>query len=289
MSINSIIFRKICARSDAARDSGLSTPPEIERFDDIQYGSDPKWQVLDVYRPKAKKGKLPVIVSFHGGGWVYGDKNVYQFYCMNLSKRGFAVVNFTYHLAPKYRYPIQFEDANKVFAWLMENAEKYGFDTENIFAVGDSAGAMGIALYSCILTNSGYAKNYSFNVPEGLKIKGLGLNCGIYSMTDPELVSGIKDFLPKGRFSEMLPLLNVPDKITSDFPPCYILTSNNDFLRSEPPALIKALEKAGVKYAYKLYGDDHTHLGHVFHCDIKSEAAKQANDDECGFLSTLLS
>lgn len=288
MSINSIIFKKMCERSDAARDAGLTTPPEIERFDDIQYGNDPKWQVLDVYRPKTEKGVLPVIVSFHGGGWVYGDKNTYQFYCMDLAKRGFAVINFSYHLAPKYRYPIQFEDTNAVFAWLMENAEKYGFDTDNIFAVGDSAGAQGIALYSCILTNSEYAKNYSFTVPKGLKIKGLGLNCGIYSMTNHELVSGIKDFIPKDKTSEMLPLLHVLDKINGDFPPCYILTGNTDFLRNEPDALIKALESAGVKYAYKLYGDETAPLGHVFHCNIKSEAAKQANDDECSFFKSLI-
>ncbi|MCR5601328.1 MAG: alpha/beta hydrolase [Ruminococcus sp.] len=288
MSINSIIFKKMCARSDAVRDAGLTTPPEIERFDDIQYGNDPKWQVLDVYRPRAEKGRLPVIVSFHGGGWIYGDKNVYQFYCMDLAMRGFAVVNFSYHLAPRHRFPTQFEDANAVFVWLMENAEKYGFDTENIFGVGDSAGAMGIALYSCILTNSEYAKNYSFTPPAGLKIKGLGLNCGIYSMNDPELVGGIKDFIPKDQFPAILPVLNIPDKITSSFPPCYILTGNADFLRNEPDALIKALEKSGVRYGYKLYGDDAHPLGHVFNCNIKSEAAKQANDDECDFLRSLI-
>lgn len=288
MSINSIIFKKMCARSDSARDAGLKTPSEIERFDDIQYGNDSTWQVLDVYRPKAEKGKLPVIVSFHGGGWIYGDKNVYQYYCMDLAKRGFAVVNYTYHLAPKYRYPIQFDDTNAVFAWLMENAEKYGFDTERIFAVGDSAGAQGIALYSCILTNSEYAKNYSFTVPTGLKIKGLGLNCGIYSMTDPDLVSGLRDFIPKEKSSETMSLLHVLDKINGDFPPCYILTGSADFLRNEPDALIKVLSNAGVKYDYKLYGDEEHPLGHVFHCDIKSEAAKQANDDECDFFKSLI-
>ena len=92
----------MCTKSDTARDSGLTTPPEIQRFDDIQYGSDPKWNILDVYRPKsAADSLLPVIVSFHGGGWVYGDKEVYQFYCMDLAKRGFAVINYTYRLAPK--------------------------------------------------------------------------------------------------------------------------------------------------------------------------------------------
>ena len=74
MSIRSKIFRKMCEESDAKRDEGLTAPPEIERFDDIKYGADDTWQVLDVYRPKALSGKLPVIVSFHGGVWVYGDK-----------------------------------------------------------------------------------------------------------------------------------------------------------------------------------------------------------------------
>lgn len=288
MSINSIIFKKMCERSDSIRDAGLTTPPEIERFDDIQYGNDPTWQVLDIYRPKAAKGKLPVIVSFHGGGWIYGDKKVYQFYCMDLAKRGFAVVNYSYHLAPKYRFPTPFEDTNKVFEWLMKNAEEYGFDTENIFGVGDSAGAMGIALYSCILTDSNYAKNYSFAPPTELKIKGLGLNCGLYSTTDPDLVGGIKDFIPKGSAPDALKLLNVTDKINNSFPPCYILTGNEDFLRGEPAALIKALENAGVKYEYKLYGDESNPLGHVFHCNIKSDAAKQANDDECSFFKALI-
>lgn len=45
----------------------------ILRYDDIPYGTESKWQRLDVYRPKKVNGKLPVIVSVHGGGWVYGD------------------------------------------------------------------------------------------------------------------------------------------------------------------------------------------------------------------------
>ncbi len=138
-------FRRECTESDTARDAGLTTPEDIVRYDNICYDTDTKWQILDVYRPKAAEGqKLPVIVSVHGGGWVYGDKEVYQFYCMNLAQRGFAVVNFTYRLAPEFKYPAQMEDTNSVFTWVMNNADTYGFDTEHIFAVGDSAGAQNI-------------------------------------------------------------------------------------------------------------------------------------------------
>ena len=60
-------------------------------FFDISYGSNAEWQKLDVYRPKDAARRLPVLVSVHGGGWVYGDKGRYRFYAMDLSARGFAV------------------------------------------------------------------------------------------------------------------------------------------------------------------------------------------------------
>ena len=115
MSAVSDFVRKSFKEGDDIRDAGLTTPEDVVRYDDILYGTDPKWQVLDLYRPKNKEGeKLPVIVSIHGGGWVYGDKERYQYYCMSLAERGFAVVNFTYRLAPEFKYPAPLEDTNLI-------------------------------------------------------------------------------------------------------------------------------------------------------------------------------
>ena len=69
MSKTSERVRKEWKIGDAKRDAGLTTPEDIERFDNIAYGSDPVWNLLDVYRPKEQKGKLPVIVNIHGGGY----------------------------------------------------------------------------------------------------------------------------------------------------------------------------------------------------------------------------
>ena len=80
MSVTSDNIRKSFKESDDRRDAGLTTPANVERYDDIVYGEDAASQSLDVYRPKGAEGRLPVIVSVHGGGWVYGDKERYQYY-----------------------------------------------------------------------------------------------------------------------------------------------------------------------------------------------------------------
>ena len=89
MSLQSLSFRIGASLSDAKRDRGLDTAPaDIFRISDIPYGPDVKWNTLDVYRPKNLKGKLPIIVNVHGGGYVYGSTKQYQFYCMDLRGEG---------------------------------------------------------------------------------------------------------------------------------------------------------------------------------------------------------
>ena len=93
-------------KADDERDALMNTPEDIERWDNIVYGHDDReMQRLDVYRPKQAQGEdLPIIISVHGGAWMYGDKERYQYYCMSLAQRGFAVVNFTYRLAPESKF-----------------------------------------------------------------------------------------------------------------------------------------------------------------------------------------
>ena len=86
--------RRNMAESDAKRDAGLVPPENIERRLDIKYGPY-KDNLLDVYYLKGTGKPRPVIVSIHGGGYIYGDKELYSHYCMRLAQRGFSVVNFT--------------------------------------------------------------------------------------------------------------------------------------------------------------------------------------------------
>ena len=288
MSIASIMMRKTAKKSDDARDAGLTTPKDIERFDDIVYGENEEWNVLDVYRPKAEMSRnLPVIVSVHGGGWVYGDKERYQYYCMSLAQRGFAVVNFTYRLAPEYKFPAPLEDTNAVMEWIYENAPDYGLDVEHIYMLGDSAGANILALYTAICTNPSYAANFNFHVPGGFVPKAIALNCGSYVQTDNMMTKALMaDYLPKKGTEEELKLNNPLYYITEKYPPVYVMTSNGDFLKEQAPLMVEVLKEKGIPHVMKCYGDEKTELSHVFHCNIKLPEANVCNDEECEFFKS---
>ena len=288
MSLTSLFVRTAFSRGDKKRDEGLSTPADIVRYDNIVYGKDPKCQSLDVYRPKKEEGKpLPVIVSVHGGGWVYGSKEVYQFYCMSLAQRGFAVVNFSYRLAPGSKFPAQLRDVNRVFRWVLKNEETYGFDRKHIFAVGDSAGAHLLGLYTCICTNPEYAAHYSFHTPKGFKPAAIALNCGVYQIQiskKKDLTTRLmRDLLPDKGTPLELEQINVLEHITEQFPPTYVMTAYADFVKEQAPLLVHRLEEKNVPHTLCLYGDEQNQLGHVFHCNIKTADARHCNDEECTF------
>ena len=288
MSILSKMIRITFARSDRKRDRGLEAPPEVERFPDLTYADTDPQQVLDVYRP-AGKADLPVIVSVHGGAWVYGDKDLYQYYAMDLARRGFAVVNFSYRLAPEAKFPAQLEDVCLAFRWTAENIGRFGGDKDRLFAVGDSAGAFCLSVYACILTNPALAADFKkYFDPADVELKGVGLNCGLFTTAGVD--ESLEAYLPEDpcEQAEAIRMLDAVSHITTAFPPAFILTANADFLVDAPAVLTPALEKSGVKYELKVYGTKESPLFHVFHCEIKTEAARHANDDECGFLRGLM-
>lgn len=289
MQMITLMFRRGCKRSDKKRDAGLTTPEDVKRYDDIFYGPDRNHHVLDIYRPKDLTEKIPVIVSVHGGGWVYGDKELYQWYCMSLAQRGFAVVNFTYRLAPRFKYPAGIEDTNTVFEWLINNASEYGLDTDNIFAVGDSAGAHMLSVYCDILSNPEYAETYHLRIPENLHINAVALNCGCYDAvlkamdTTQNTAALMKDVLPHKGTKEELEWISPINHVTKDFPPAYIMTSNEDFLKDQAPVMLEKLHAEGVTCESAFYGTEQEPLGHVFHLDMRSEVAHKCNDAECAF------
>ena len=284
MSVESFSFWFFASRSDAKRDRGLKTPEDIRRIDRIPYGPDARWNTLDVYRPRGKAGKLPVIVNIHGGGYVYGSTKQYQFYCMGLAQRGFAVVSFNYHLAPKYKFPTPVRDTNLVMEWICRKAEIYGFDTDNVVIVGDSAGAQLASQYAVICTDPDYAKIMEIT-PSEFTLRAVGLNCGMYDLKKRAgEIPGNKlmiDYFTKDP-SVYGKKLDVLSHVTEKFPPAYLLSAKGDFLVEQCRPMAELLRSKGVPCEYRIYGDEKT--GHVFHLDMRSDLARKANDEEIAFI-----
>ena len=91
--------------------------------------------VLDIYYPKDSLS-FATIIWFHGGGLSYGEKEIPE----ALKEKGVAVIGVNYRLYPKIGAPTYIEDAAASVAWVFNNIEKYGGDSQSIFISGHSAG-----------------------------------------------------------------------------------------------------------------------------------------------------
>lgn len=278
-------IRQMFGEGDKARDAGLTTPWDVVRYDNIQYGEDPQWQIMDLYRPRnAGEKELPVIISFHGGGWVYGDKEVYQFYCMSLAQMGFAVVNFTYRLAPEFQFPAPLEDMNLVVNWVLDHAGEYHLDTRHVFGVGDSAGGHGLGLYAAFTANPEYADQLPFDPPKDFAFSAVALNCAALDMGEGD--QPLKEaYLPAGTRED---LVTVIPWINEAFPPTYVMTANQDFLKANGPKMAAALMEHEIPVVMACYGTKEEPQPHVFHCNVRNPEGNLCNREEVAFFRRYL-
>lgn len=290
MSEYSDLIRKSFSEGDKERDKNNMIPDDIIRYTNIRYDDkDDIWNLLDVYLPKNVDQPLPVIMNVHGGGWVYGDKDVYQWYCMSLAQRGFAVVNYSYRLAPEYKYPASLEDTCSVANWIIENKEKYHFDINHIFGVGDSAGGHLLSLFAAYLTSD--RCKLPIDIHPLFSFQAIALNCGVYFMKGDILGDTSKlmeDLLPHKGSEDEYHNISTINFITDKYPPCFIMTCPGDFLYQAPDALIPVLKKNKIPFVYRVYGNSNEPLAHVFHCNINTKQAKLCNDEECNFFKEFI-
>ena len=290
MSLAALLFNLGASKSDKKRDAAIALPSGITECRNISYGCHGKDSLLDVYYPEGTSESLPTIVSIHGGGYVYGSKEIYRRYGMDMARRGFAFVNFNYRLAPKWKFPTPLADTNAVLEWVEKNHRRYHLDPSRIILLGDSAGAQLASQYAAIHTNPEYAALFGMKLPK-ITIRALGLFCGMYDMAAraAQPRKGLHlDYLGKTLRADD-PRFQVLDAVTEAYPPAFLATSCHDFLREEARPMHDFLTGKGIHSEYHCYGtEDARHVAHVFHVNILLPEAQQCNDDAAAFFKKLV-
>jgi acetyl esterase len=116
----------------------------VRRSTDLVYGDDPR-HLLDVYTPEDVSGPLPVLVFFHGGGFIRGDKSERANLAYTFAQQGFVTVLPNYRLGPTYRWPAGPQDVASALEWVADHIAQFGGHPRQVVLGGESAGAAHVA------------------------------------------------------------------------------------------------------------------------------------------------
>lgn len=251
----------------------IKKPAQVE---DRTIAAGPSGKVkLRLFRPKDRRpeggaGGLPVVMYFHGGGWVLGDADTYDYYMRELTYgTGAAVVFVEYSRSPEARYPVALEECYAATKWVAEHGSEFGLIGSQIAVAGDSAGG-NLATAVCLLA----AKRGGPEIAaQALLYPGTGSDFN--SPSFQEFATGY--FLTKevsqwfwqqytgGQAIEheatACPLQATMDELR-EMPPALVITGECDVLRDEGEAYARKLSQAGVAVTATRYlGAIHGFMG----------------------------
>jgi acetyl esterase len=245
----------------------------------------PEGQIpVRIYAPQGT-APFPVLVFYHGGGWVIGSLDSHDPLCRKLANEiGCVVVSVDYRLAPEAKFPAAAEDCYAATLWVSENAAALGCDPKRLAVAGDSAGG-----------------NLSAVVPLMARDRGkppIAFQVMMYPVTDGSLETGSMRELAEGYFlthSAMVWFWNqyvrdqhdrnhpyaAPIKATDlrGLPPALVITAEYDPLRDEGEAYAAKLKAAGVPVTCTRYdGTIHGFVSMADNLDQGKKALAQVVD-----------
>ncbi len=216
-----------------------------------------------IYTPAGHAGRLPVVVYFHGGGWVLADRNVYDGGARGLSKTsGAIVVSVDYRLGPENRFPAAHDDALASYRWVLENAASIGGDPTRVALAGESAGG------NLAVATAFQARDAGLRRPTHV--------LSVYPIAQPDTATPaylenanarplnralMKYFFanyPRSPADLLDPRINLVGADLRGLPPVTILNAEIDPLRDDGLLLERALRAAGVTVDRHVY-DGVTH------------------------------
>jgi acetyl esterase/lipase len=248
--------------------------------EDITLSTVPAPLMARLYRPiPAHNRPLPLIVYFHGGGWVIADIDTYDASARALCVESEAIVlSVHYRQGPEFRFPTAHDDANVAYVWAARNAASLGADPGRIAIAGESAGG-NLALNAAI-----YARDMRLPMPRAVAsiypVAGVDLNTPSYQQfanAKPLNKAMIEWFVrnytrgPQDLQDPRLDLIGRAD--LAGLPPVILVNAEIDPLQSDGARLADKLRGAGVAVNHMVYpGVTHEFFG----ADAVLTKAKQA-------------
>lgn len=263
------LFWQNTKRTDDKRIATLSVPEGVFESVDHEYLPDGHiYHKLDVYYPENTTEKLPVIIDIHGGGWMYGDKELNKIYCLTLAKKGYVVFNMSYRLYPEVNVRDQLWDISNALKWIKENLDNYPCRKDDIFLTGDSAGGM-LTFFTAMINGSDYLRDCFNTVKTGISFNAIGLTCPMLFMNDGSLESRYCKIMLGDNYKneKWANLVNMDNLLPyGDVPPTFIMTSSGDFLaRNQTRKGVQFLKEIGADYRFMDFAPyNGTDLPHVF-------------------------
>jgi acetyl esterase/lipase len=252
------------ARAEYLRRAGQSNvdPVMVGAIEDIPVAAGGRAIGTRLYRPEGVATPAPLLLYFHGGGFVIGDLETHDPICRRICRdAGALVLAVDYRLAPEHRFPAAVEDVFAVFDAIAPKAAALGVDPARLWVGGDSAGGT-LAAVSARRIAAGEG-------PAGAALAGQILiypaldrvgaypshaECdGIFPLTQPVLNYFDRHYFPSAvdKASPMASPGQFPPAAPQ--PPALILTAGLDPLRDEGAFYADALAKAGTPVRYHCY------------------------------------
>jgi acetyl esterase len=201
----------------------------------------------------------PLLVYYHGGGWVIGDLETHDGVCRFLAEfAGCRVLSIDYRLAPEHPFPAPVEDAFAAFHWAAEHAADLGVDPARIAVGGDSAGA-NLSTGICLQTRERGGPQPAMQLLLYPPTDVVGEQPSRETFAEGFLLTRndmrwFEDhYLPDGCDPEdpRASMMRAPD--VSGLPPAYVATAGFDPLRDEAEIYAQRMREAGVKVALQRY------------------------------------
>lgn len=228
------LFWKNTERMDNKRIKTLTMPEGVAESNSHQYINDGNvYHQIDVYYPEGATEKLPVIIDIHGGGWMYGDKELNKPYNLYIAKKGNVVFNMSYRLCPDVTADEQLRDIGKAMQWIRDNLDNYPCDKDNICLTGDSAGGM-LACFTSMLSVSEKMRELYDVEDFGLKFNAVCLTSPVAYMDDGSVMSFYTKHMLGGnkyKTKKWADYVNADQLLSlGEMPPTYFITSTGDTL-----------------------------------------------------------